>query len=180
METIYLEECPEGLYIEQRGRGGKGRTTEKLKSEIEEDLIVEVQRLRAENAYIKINALVADLSHNTYYYYTKKHKDPDKSAELKEKICSIVAEKKGKYGCRRVTLELCSRDFHYDHKFVMKFMKKIGLSSEEKVPLLQCRGWKEVSAQRSQIRNGAPMVPNSSCLMRRCIFRLSLIHVART
>ena len=77
METIYLGECPEGLYIEQRGRGGKGRTTEKLKSEIEEDLIVEVQRLRAENAYIKINALVADLSHNTYYYYTKKQKDPD-------------------------------------------------------------------------------------------------------
>ena len=30
METIYLEECPEGLYIEQRGRGGKGRTTESM------------------------------------------------------------------------------------------------------------------------------------------------------
>ena len=30
METIYLEECPEGLYIERRGRGGKGRTTESM------------------------------------------------------------------------------------------------------------------------------------------------------
>ena len=30
METIYLEECPEGLYIEQRGRGGTGRTTESM------------------------------------------------------------------------------------------------------------------------------------------------------
>ena len=57
METIYLGECPEGLYIEQRGRGGKGRTTEKLKPEIEKDLIVGVQRLRAENAYIKNKCL---------------------------------------------------------------------------------------------------------------------------
>ena len=52
-ERIYLEEGPEGLYIERRGRGSKGRPPKKLKAEIEEDLLAEVQRLRAENAYLK-------------------------------------------------------------------------------------------------------------------------------
>ena len=58
---IYLEEGPEGLYIERRGRSSKGRSPKKLKPEVEEDLLAEVQRLRAENAYLKkLNALVAE------------------------------------------------------------------------------------------------------------------------
>jgi len=60
-ERIYLEEGPEGFYVERRGRGNKGRPTKKLKPEVEEDLLAEVQRLRAENAYLKkLNALVAE------------------------------------------------------------------------------------------------------------------------
>ena len=59
-ERIYLEEGPEGLYIERRGRKSTGRP-KKLKPEIEEDLIAEVQRLRAENAYLKkLRALVLE------------------------------------------------------------------------------------------------------------------------
>ena len=60
-ERIYLEEGPEGLYIERRGRNSKGRPAKKLNPEVEEDLLAEVQRLRAENAYLKkLNALVAE------------------------------------------------------------------------------------------------------------------------
>ena len=60
-ERIYLEEGPEGLYIERRGRSSRGRPPKKLKPEVEEDLLAEVQRLRAENAYLKkLNALVAE------------------------------------------------------------------------------------------------------------------------
>ena len=44
-ERIYLEEGPEGLYIERRGRGSKGRPPKKLKAEIEEDLLAEVCRV---------------------------------------------------------------------------------------------------------------------------------------
>ena len=59
-ERIYIEEGKEGLYIERRGRKSTGRPP-KLKKEVEEDLIAEVQRLRAENAYLKkLNALVAE------------------------------------------------------------------------------------------------------------------------
>ena len=57
-ERIYLEEGAEGLYIERRGRRSTGRPP-KIKKEVEEDLIAEVQRLRAENAYLKkLQALV--------------------------------------------------------------------------------------------------------------------------
>ena len=57
-ERIYLEEGPAGLYMERRGRASaasgikKGRPP-KLDKKVEEDLIGEVQRLRAENAYLK-------------------------------------------------------------------------------------------------------------------------------
>ena len=59
-ERIYLEEGPEGLYVERRGRTSTGRA-KKLKREVEEDLIAEVQRRRAENAYLKkLRALILE------------------------------------------------------------------------------------------------------------------------
>jgi len=60
-ERIYLEEGPEGLYIERRGRGSKGRPPKQMDKRAEEDLIAEVQRLRAEIDYLKkLNALVSE------------------------------------------------------------------------------------------------------------------------
>lgn len=59
-ERIYLTEGPEGFAVERRGRGSKGRPT-KLPQDVEEDLLKEVQRLRAENAYLKnLQALVLE------------------------------------------------------------------------------------------------------------------------
>ena len=59
-ERIYLMEGAEGLTIERRGRGSKGRP-QQFPKEVEEDLLKEVQRLRAENAYLKkLQALVLE------------------------------------------------------------------------------------------------------------------------
>ena len=59
-ERIYLEEGPEGLTVERRGRGSTGRP-KKLPKDVEEDLLAEVQRLRAENDYLKnLQALVLE------------------------------------------------------------------------------------------------------------------------
>ena len=59
-ERIYLTEGLEGLALERRGRGSTGRP-KKLSKEVEEDLLAEVQRLRAENEYLKnLQALVLE------------------------------------------------------------------------------------------------------------------------
>ena len=52
-ERIYLTEGPEGFAIERRGRSSKGRPPKQLPKEVEEDLLAEVQRLRAEVEYLK-------------------------------------------------------------------------------------------------------------------------------
>ena len=60
-ERIYLEEGPEGLAIERRSRRSKGRPPKQLPKQVEEDLLAEVQRLRAENDYLKnLQALVLE------------------------------------------------------------------------------------------------------------------------
>ena len=60
-ERIYQEEGPEGFAIERRGRGSKGRPPKQLPKEVTEDLLAEVQRLRAENEYLKnLQALVLE------------------------------------------------------------------------------------------------------------------------
>ena len=59
-ERIYLEEGPEGLAIERRGRKSNSRLAQ-LSKAVEEDLIAENQRLRAENEYLKnLQALVLE------------------------------------------------------------------------------------------------------------------------
>ena len=59
-ERINLMEGPEGFTVERRGRGSKGRPKQ-LPKTVEEDLLAEVQRLRAENEYLKnLQALVLE------------------------------------------------------------------------------------------------------------------------
>ena len=60
-ERIYLTEGPEGLSIERCGCGSKGRPPKQLPKDVEEDLLAEVQRLRAEVEYLKnLQALVLE------------------------------------------------------------------------------------------------------------------------
>ena len=60
-ERIYLTEGPDVFTIERRGRGSKGRPPKELPKQVEEDLLAEVQRLRAEVDYLKnLQALVLE------------------------------------------------------------------------------------------------------------------------
>ena len=64
---------------------------------------------------------------STYYYYAKKDKNPDKYKEIKEEITNIFHENKGRYGYRRITMELRNRGFLINHKTVQRLMKELHL-----------------------------------------------------
>jgi transposase InsO family protein len=83
---------------------------------------------------------VAELPRSTYYYHIRKENEPNKHLELQESIRAIVMEHKGRYGYRRVTLELRNRGFCRNHKLVMKLMRQMSLSS--KVRLKKYRSYK--------------------------------------
>jgi putative transposase len=54
-------------------------------------------------------------------------KQPDKYAELKEVIMQINSENKGRYGYRRITMELHNRGYIINHKTVQRLMKQLQL-----------------------------------------------------
>lgn len=55
---------------------------------------------------------------------------PDKYFELKEVIKQIFHENKGRYGYRRITLELHNRGYSVNHKTVQKLMRICNLKCE--------------------------------------------------
>lgn len=57
----------------------------------------------------------------------KKNNLPDKYAATKEEIKAIYYENQGRYGYRRITLELHNRGYCINHKTVQRLMKSIGI-----------------------------------------------------
>jgi putative transposase len=72
---------------------------------------------------------VAELKRSTYYYWVKQMKQPDKYEKVKEAIQQIFDKHKGRYGYRRITLELRNQGFTINHKTVLRLMKVMGLKS---------------------------------------------------
>ena len=70
---------------------------------------------------------MAKIARSTFYYWLKQSKRPDKYSQVKEVIQTIFHEHKGRYGYRRITLELRNRGYHLNHKTVQRLMKKLGL-----------------------------------------------------
>ena len=64
---------------------------------------------------------------STYYYYIKQMKRPDKYADIKNEIRMIYHENQGRYGYRRITMELRNRGYQLNHKTVQRLMKIPGL-----------------------------------------------------
>jgi len=53
--------------------------------------------------------------------------DPDKYEDAKAEIVAIYHENKGRYGYRRITMELRNRKVSLNHKTVQRLMKELGL-----------------------------------------------------
>lgn len=54
-------------------------------------------------------------------------KQPDKYEGVSKEILSIYHENKGRYGYRRITMELHNRGYAINHKTVQRLMKKLGI-----------------------------------------------------
>ena len=70
---------------------------------------------------------LAKIPRSTFYYYLKKLQKPDKYKEIKEVMQQIYHENKGRYGYRRITIELNNRGYIINHKTVLKLMKQEGI-----------------------------------------------------
>ena len=70
---------------------------------------------------------ISGLARSTYYYYAKRKIESDKHSEVKEQIANIYHENRGRYGYRRITMELRNREYVLNHKTVQRLMKALGL-----------------------------------------------------
>lgn len=72
---------------------------------------------------------ISKIARSSYYYHIKKSSIPDKHEDAKKEVNKIYKEHKGRYGYRRITLEMKSRGHVINHKTVSKLMGSQGLGS---------------------------------------------------
>ncbi|UPM55051.1 IS3 family transposase [Gottfriedia acidiceleris] len=114
MENAYFKkvEC-----LSSRGE----KITERQKAKV-------IYELRHEYKVIDL-VKIAEIPRSTYYYWVNKIKTPDKYVEVKESIKQIFHEHLGRYGYRRITLELRNQGLLINHKTVRRLMLELGLKS---------------------------------------------------
>lgn len=64
---------------------------------------------------------------STFYYHKKRLNGPSKYAEEEKAIKKIFDDNKGRYGYRRITLEINRLGFAINHKTVLSLMKRLGI-----------------------------------------------------
>lgn len=111
------------------------------------DKAIVIQELGRQYAVAKL-LRVAGMPRSTYYYWTKVIQNPDKYSEVKQEIQQIYDENKGRYGYRRITLELRNRGRTINHKTVQRLMKQLGLKSLVRI--------KKYRSYRGQVGQVAP------------------------
>ena len=69
------------------------------------------------------------MARSTFYYYSKKAGQPDKYERVKSLISRIYHDHKGRYGYRRITLQLKRYGMAINHKAVLRLMEEMKLRS---------------------------------------------------
>lgn len=91
---------------------------------------------------------VAEIPRSTYYYWVKQMDRPDKYKEVKEVIQEVFDEHTGRFGYRRITLELRNKNIKLNHKTVRRLMIEMGLKCLVRM--------KKYKSYRGTIGNVAP------------------------
>ncbi|MEN9908873.1 MAG: hypothetical protein RLZZ540_2022 [Bacteroidota bacterium] len=101
------------------------------------------------------------MARSSYYYYEKKHQIIDKYKEIKTLIHQIYHQHKGRFGYRRITLEIKNKGILINHKTVLRLMNLLGLKS-----LIRVKKYKSYKGQQGKIapnildRNFKAAMPN--------------------
>lgn len=69
------------------------------------------------------------MARSVFYYHLSRLNAPDKYSLLREQIKTIYHKHKGRYGYRRITMELRNQGVVVNHKTVEKLMQQIGIKS---------------------------------------------------
>lgn len=85
-----------------------------------------IQKLRQDYP-LNILLSIAQLPRATFYYQLKKQSKPDKYAEEKQAVTAIYHENRGRYGYRRITMDLHKKGININHKTIQRLMKLLGL-----------------------------------------------------
>ena len=123
----------------------KRLSEENYRLRMENDYLKKIKRLNSEAGKTRISDVVAAVTElrrdyplaallklagiprSTYYYHFRKANAVDKYAKEREEIIAIYQENQGRYGYRRIGMELRNRGFCLNHKTVQKLMKESGL-----------------------------------------------------
>lgn len=88
-----------------------------------------IQALRTQyglNLLLEINGM----ARSTFFYHLKALERADKYTVEKKRICEIFHDSKGRYGYRRVTMQLHNEGFPINHKTVERLMRNLGLKCQ--------------------------------------------------
>jgi putative transposase len=102
-----------------------------------------------------------NMARSSYYYYEKKHQTTDKYRDTKILIQQIYHQHKGRFGYRRITLEIKNKGILINHKTVFRLMKLLGLKS-----LIRVKKYKSYKGEHGKIapnilkRNFKATMPN--------------------
>ena len=69
------------------------------------------------------------MARSTFYYNLKASNRKDQYLAIKKRIVEIYNQHNGRYGYRRITIQLCNEGCHINHKTVFKLMKDLGLKA---------------------------------------------------
>ena len=115
----------------------------------------------------------AGLPRSTFYYHLNKLQKPDKYADVKECIVEVYHKHKGRYGYRRITLELRKSGKLINHKTVLRLMGELGLKS-----VVRIKKYKSYKGEVGKIapnildRNFSSTKPNEKWLTDISVFTL--------
>ena len=105
------------------------------------------------------------MARSSYYYHQKRSLLHDKYKEIKELVKQIYHHHKGRYGYRRITLEINKKGIVINHKTVLRLMGVLGLKSR-----IRIKKYKSYKGQQGKIapnilqRNFKAAQPNKNGL----------------